>query len=361
MNTAFSHALCVLICPSCGAAVAAATSGGEAVCGVCAEAMEVRPRAQPMSLPPPGSAPPPGAPESELPPLDGDLLALTIAGEGRRLDPAAADRAMRAWQGLRAGRGPQAESAFLQLTLLLDDHMRGQHDDLQRRAMLETAAACTTSGRYRQVLLAELAVSAARAGDLAAADDWLAECEPRAGGTQAESARRFAAAFIASERRQPRRVLEIAGQPGAPQAARLAPRLALLRAHAHASLGAAAAAEAELEAALRAGTTDEVERAVDEVGATKLREALERVRRQRQPKPRATARPERNLVAELPWMVLGAIFYALALIIDPASTTARGQRLDVLFLVLAIAAMVPLGFMVRRRRRAAGPRAWPRA
>jgi hypothetical protein len=355
VNTAFSHALCVLICPSCTAAVTVSSAGGQARCGVCDEELVVRPRSRAVSLPPDGVALPPSPgepPELELPPLDGSLLALTVGAAGESLDPALALEAMRRWQDMRAlepaERSRSSEAAFLALTLLLDRHMSGQKDDLQRRALLETATVCTASLAYRQVLLAELSFCAARAGDLAAADDWLADCEPRAGGVQADSARRFAAAFIATLRRQHARVLELTGSRQADVAARLALHIGLLRAQAHAALGHGGEVDIELDALLASADAGEVERLAGELGAGKALEALPRARARRHAR-----RPTRGrrLTAELPWMVVGAVFYAFALVTDASTTTARGQRLDVLFLAMAVSAMVPLGFMALRRRR----------
>ena len=79
----------------------------------------------------------------------------------------------------------------------------GQGDDLQLRAVLETALEVLASPSYRQVLRCTLSLEAARVGDVAAAREWLAPCDAQAYDLAADSAYRHAAAYLATRERQP--------------------------------------------------------------------------------------------------------------------------------------------------------------
>src|SRR5690606_40987444 len=117
------------------------------------------------------------------PPARGD-------GDGRLRTPPVAD-AKRAWLAARAQLDEDASfplrERFFHLTVLLAPHFA----ERARRAVLETAAELLEDRRHRHVMRCLLATYAAREGDPAAADAWLALCDPRPTDLMMDSAYRL--------------------------------------------------------------------------------------------------------------------------------------------------------------------------
>jgi hypothetical protein len=361
MNTAFSHALRVVVCTSCGEAVHGSPAGGEVTCPLCEAAAGLsqlgeeerveRLRQQhrrPVELP-------------------ADLEHLVDGGRlvGERLADALA-----VWQQRRrelaAGEG-SAESPFYALTLLLHDHMRGQDDDLQLRAVLESALETLPSPPYRQVLRCALALEAARVGDVAGAEDWLAPCERRPYDLVADSAYRHAAAYVATLEGQWARALEVLGASGqdVPVAADRDVACTLLRANAHERLGRVDDAVEELSAGMLRSPDGAAAfgRARKEEGGVQLcrrsfqsaRSRIERARSiapgEREP-PRRQRRMSRTLRVALPWLGGALACLVAALAIGPSVTLGGGQRLDMLFFALALSLSLPaVALLLKRARR----------
>ena len=360
MNTAFSHALRVVICPACGEAVHGSPAGGTVPCPLCEADVHLPPRdEQPL---PEGLTR--GSESERLErlreqdrssvELPSDLSHLASA---RSLVPERLGDALTAWQELRrrlqAGDGA-AEDAFYGLTLLLQRHMTGQDDDLQLRAVLETALEVLASPSYRQVMRCSLALEAARVDDIAAARDWLAPCDPRAYDVTADGGYRHAAAYIATRERNPQRVIEVLGPRGrdVPIAADRDVVCTLLRAHAYERLGRMADALDELaEGMVRVpdgiAAFDSVWQQHHDLDL--CRGSYHRAREHVRATMRAPAeRRRRARRRALPWIALALASFAVALWIDP-SLRIGGQRLDMLFFVLALSFAVPVLVLVLRR------------
>lgn len=82
------------------------------------------------------------------------------------------------------------------LAKALADHFSEVEEPLRERALLESALDSLELSRQRQGLLSALSRSATRAGDFAAAESWLALCDPRSDDLEADSAYRFARAYL---------------------------------------------------------------------------------------------------------------------------------------------------------------------
>lgn len=153
------------------------------------------------------------------------------------------DQAMVEWRQARAeladsGQMPAAERLF-HLTRLPCDHLASMRDEMRFRALLETALELLTSPRHRQVLRGTLACSAARVGDLAAADAWLSGCNPKSDDIHVDTAWRFAAAYVRTVRKDWKGVLQALGSRlgDVPLAEGEVEACALLRANAIEQLG----------------------------------------------------------------------------------------------------------------------------
>jgi hypothetical protein len=368
MNTAFSHVLRVVVCPACGEAVHGSPAGGRVRCPLCEEEVEVTARdEQPL---------PAGltrgseserierlqAQDRKSVELPQELAALTKDGS---LVPERLAEALAAWQTLRAalsvGEGA-VEDAFYSLTLLLHRHMSGQDDDLQLRAVLETALDVLARPSYRQVLRCSLVLEAARVGDVTAAQDWLAPCDRYPYDLVADSAYRHAGAYLATLERQYARALEIIGPTGTPVLAERDVICTLLRANALERLGRIDDAVEELASGMQrmpngVPAFDRVWRDHTELGLCRgsYRRARERCGHGSMPPPKPTRpppRPSRTFRHALPWILLSLACLAAAVIIDAEVMFAGRQRLDMLFFVLALSlALPPILLFLRRARR----------
>jgi hypothetical protein len=258
-SAAFSHDVRALLCEQCGAPMTAPPQGGTATCGYCGAVHEVAARVDRALL----------APQYRPPISEDARLKLLRQQAGRPMTPPSGleavlhggeisrhriDEALLVWQATRreikiAG-SPDAAERLLYLTLALQNAVARDPD--RQRALLESALDALTLPRHRQLVLAALSRLAVRAGDLRAAREWLAACDPRAEDLHADSAYRLAAAFHATARREHRQVLAVLGEAGTdvPFSMAMATLALLVRANAHERLGDVERATSQLGAAL---------------------------------------------------------------------------------------------------------------
>ncbi|RLB59870.1 MAG: hypothetical protein DRI90_14905 [Deltaproteobacteria bacterium] len=376
MDTAFSHALRIVVCQSCGGAVHGAAEGGKATCSVCEEAVELPPRDEAEH----GAGLPVIDEAQRLARLreqDPSAPALAPAIEplvhgGELIADRAAD-AFTEWQLSRAalaGGAAVAEDRFYGTTLLLARHMARQGDDLMLRAVLETALDVLPSPSRKQVIRGMTAREAARLGDLPASEDWFAPCDPRSYDLHADSAYRCTAAYLATVKRKFEGVLTVLGpQAGAlPMCDNLDPLCAVLRANAHERLGDLGKATAELSSAMERmpdgpELIEQIVRSHADLaacrrcyvsarskidGSTVIKKAGKGAAAARAGSPPPPASTRRRA---LPWMILSVAFLVLYLVTEPASTTSSGQRIDVFFFVLAVSFALPVCFLLWKQRR----------
>jgi hypothetical protein len=127
---------------------------------------------------------------------------------------------------------------------------------------------------------------------------------------------------------------------------------AVLRANAHERLDRTDRAVEEMIAIMRAAGAAEVERALRAVyDVAPLRKTMPRAR-DALGRQGGTTAPRRSWRPVIVWLVVTATFLVLAIVTDPSATLVAGKRLDVLFLVIAVAAIVPAALALLRRRRA---------
>jgi hypothetical protein len=377
VNTAFSHALRVTICASCGAANHAATEGGELVCGVCQDVATLGPRletdADATVLAEDQRVAALRAQNPHPLAMPDDVSALTADGV---LAQENAEQAVAIWQlarkKLSSSGNDETETKFYFLTRLLYEHMLAQGDDLRLRGVVESALDTAHSHRYRQVFRCMLACEAARVGDLTAAGDWLAPCDPRATDIHADSVWRYTMSYIATHKKQYAKVLRVLGNRGsrAPIARSFDAICTVLRANAHERSDALDEAVIELaDGMLRVdGGTPAIEQVIRTSDLTLCRRSFIRARGrvsempppdrssrqsvQRPPAPAAMSPDRKQLLRALPWLVLCLGCLTLAALTDPEATTTGGQRLDLFFLLMGASFALPLfvmAFKVRSR------------
>lgn len=364
MNTAFSHALRVVLCPSCGEPVTGPTSAGEARCGACQTALSLgERRAREAS-----SALEEAERLTRLADQDGARLVPTavvkeLVVDGELPEERVAD-AMALWQATRAQIGDGEESDDLErrfyfLTRLLYERRIEKEDELGMRAILETAIETSRSSRYRQTFRCMLACEAARGGDPVSAEAWLEPCDARSTDIHADSVYRYAFAYVASHQRQWAKVIDVLGatHEDVPMAVAFDGTCSVLRANAHERRQDVAAAVDELAAAMKRlpGGVDDVDQVLRTAGALKLcrrsygpaRKRIGQGGAEGSMAPAAGARMELREV--LPWTVLSLACFGLAVGL-PAGVSVGGVRADVLLVVSGILLAVPIGVAVRRGR-----------
>jgi len=265
MSRTFSHETRILACSGCGAPLEALVHGGSVSCRYCGATNVLAPRVERAALPAE-----PAAPVSEAERLSRlasqvDAPTSTPASLEGLLDEHGAipawkiDESVSVWQSARVEvaevGGFEAAERLLALTILLAGHFANRGEPLRQRAMFESALEVFQLPRHVQIMRGHLARCAVRAGDLDAADRWLAPCDPRSDDLQTDSAYRLSRALIDTAKGDSGVVLAVLGAPGseAPALAEHAIMLRLLRAQALEASGDLQAAVDQLRAAMGRG------------------------------------------------------------------------------------------------------------
>ncbi len=229
-----------LLCDHCGAPVEVQVRGGSTSCGHCRAPLEVRMRPEAAAALPRAASEPERIAllatqeRSFVPPPD---IAILFAGD--RVAPAKEAEAMQRWAQLRSVASQDYETArrlFL-LTIGLCERLFERGDLLRQRAMIESSLALLSDPAQQQVLHALLARSALRAGDPHAAQAWLALCNPRSEDLLADTAYRFARAYLDTARGSLSSVVQVLGAANVPMSDAYAPECAVLCANAWERLG----------------------------------------------------------------------------------------------------------------------------
>lgn len=243
METAFSIDRRVLPCEQCGRAIDIPPDGS-ASCAACSWNATVSPR--PDTAITAGAVFAPGDREREQRIIASTELQTLATDAGRgNLEPVRT-----AWTAARAEASEQAANAeaevrLMKLTTLLTNAALASDDDLGLRAWLEAALEAARAPGHRQALRCQLARQAARAGDVASADAWLAGCVEAPDDPDAAGAYRVTRAYLATARGEWRAVLDAIGADAALPAS-LAGLATVLRANALEHTGDLDAASAEL-------------------------------------------------------------------------------------------------------------------
>lgn len=218
----YSHDIRILACLGCGAPLRVDVAGGLTTCGYCGATHALAGRDEREDRARAASSRGATVSESERiarlreqadrdEPLPESIAALL---DGGRLPLERAKALLPEWKLLRPrvqdGDFLASERLF-HLTRLILPHV----DDRTRRAFLESAIEVLPDHRHRHVLRCELAISAARAGEVEAAEAWLDVVDRRPVDLLMDSAARAASATIAAARRNGAVVLaELGERPG---------------------------------------------------------------------------------------------------------------------------------------------------
>ena len=233
----YRHELRVLLCLHCAGLLSIELSGAHITCPYCSTVTQFQARNEVQEYVEPEAAhlsepqrlhrlaeqcrfePPPGFDDAPLP-------------EAWRDDRVA-------WQAWQHARATQSEQDLYRLTAQLYRRCMFRDDHCRQRAILESAIEVMTMPLYRQALRCTLARSAARAGDVQAAREWLVHCNPRPLDVYMDSAYRVARAAVESSRGNFGEVMTLLGSaPGQiPMAAALQDLSELFRAHAIDKMG----------------------------------------------------------------------------------------------------------------------------
>jgi uncharacterized Zn finger protein (UPF0148 family) len=220
MNS-YGHEVRMAFCANCGAPVTAPPAGGAVLCPYCNQQAQVPARDDSRDRA--VAAQPPTMSEAQRfdrlrqqdgkPMLPPPSLQHLFQGGGLspQLVPAAEEEWRRAHAEVRSGGGYPAEERLYHLTLGLNGLHRQANRDAPARALLESALDVMREPRHRQMFHAMLARSAARHGDVAGAEAWLATCTPYSDDLQTDTAWRFGRAYISTVTGDFPRVLAVLG------------------------------------------------------------------------------------------------------------------------------------------------------
>ncbi|MBW2529650.1 MAG: hypothetical protein JRI23_36070 [Deltaproteobacteria bacterium] len=213
---AYRHEQRVLVCDRCGAPVEAARDAGQVSCGHCGAGLEVRMRIEAAAAPstyPSEEARLAALAEQDRRFLPPAAIAQLFAGE--RIAPTREQEAWQSWQGLRralrsAADYDAAEQLFF-LTLGLAELTVEHGQPLRQRALIDSALEVLNLPRHQQLLRAQLARGACRAGAPKAAEAWLATCDAASGDLHADTAYRFARAYLDTAAGELAKVVHVLG------------------------------------------------------------------------------------------------------------------------------------------------------
>ncbi|RLB52862.1 MAG: hypothetical protein DRJ42_13660 [Deltaproteobacteria bacterium] len=218
-ETAYSHELRILTCGKCLAPIDATVDGGSVTCGYCGAVSQVARRDESADLAAAQNAAQSTISESERharlrdqdrqPAPFPDRIAALLVDE--HLAPAKVAEAEAMWRDamgqLSVATSFPVLARFFHLTVLLAPYI----EERRRRAILETAVEVLPDDGHRHVLRCLLAREAARAGDFAAAEAWLAPVNPKSMDLAMDTAYRFAAATVGSAKRDYATVTQLLG------------------------------------------------------------------------------------------------------------------------------------------------------
>jgi DNA-directed RNA polymerase subunit RPC12/RpoP len=219
---AYSHEHRLLVCQNCGASLSVGMEGGQINCRYCGAISVWRARTEVHDIASLRQAavvddyerfrklreqegrpllPPPG------------LEHLVVAGAlPQQLVPQATSDWQAALKQVAAGAPFGVHDRLYFLTLMLYSRLTAGGDELRARGIVESALETLPSPQHRYLLRAMLARSAARQGDLASAEAWLAGCDARSLDLEVDSEYRMSAATIATRKHNFQGVLSLLGQ-----------------------------------------------------------------------------------------------------------------------------------------------------
>lgn len=207
MRTQFDTAVRILLCEYCGAPLQLGAGAGAAQCRHCGTSNQVAARVEQFVIPH-AEVPEPQR-VAQLRMQDNRPLVAPAAYqhlvEGGRIPSWRLPEATAAWLGARkevraSPSNLEAAERFMFLTMMLSNHLFDAQDFLRQRAMYESALEVVQLPRHKQMLRGFLSRSAARLGDMAAAEAWLAPCDPRPLDLESDSAYRMSRAYLETMR-----------------------------------------------------------------------------------------------------------------------------------------------------------------
>jgi uncharacterized Zn finger protein (UPF0148 family) len=220
-KTMFSRELRLLLCPQCGAPIEGALTGGTVSCRYCGATGVLAPRDESRDAA--SAAAQPAVSEAErfqrlreqehkplLPPPALRHLCVEWWLPPEHVAQGFAEF-QRARQEVAAGGSFGAAERLYFLAIVLYEHLAHQGRDADVRALLETARDVLSDPRHRQVLHGMLARNAARAGDPAAAEEWLRLLTPHATDLHMDTAYRFSRAYLSTRAGDMQTVLRVLG------------------------------------------------------------------------------------------------------------------------------------------------------
>ena len=220
---AFSASCRVVLCDRCLSPVRAAPSGGQVPCPRCSTVNSIPPRDDRTPLVPEGGVTL-SEPErlARLRMQDGKPLILPPAiqplFQGLVIAPGKQQEAMNVWnqlrQQLRVTKSFEHSESLTHLAVALGLAFFDAQDELRRRAIFESSLDLVTLPRHRQWLRALLARGAARKGDVASAEIWLAPCDRQSEDLDVDTEWRLSRAYIDTLRGDWNAVLSVLGRSG---------------------------------------------------------------------------------------------------------------------------------------------------
>jgi DNA-directed RNA polymerase subunit RPC12/RpoP len=369
-HTAFSHDLRVLLCQQCGAALPAPPQGGQVRCQYCGTTSMLAPRNEQAELA--TYTQHPRVPELErmqrlrmqdgrplLPP--GSLMHLLSGGS---LPAGRVPEVLAMWNAARTEvaqrRSLETEERLFFLTLFLMTPLGLAQDHVRQRALLESASEALSAPVLKHQLRAALARLAVRAGDLRAAEAWLALCDPASESLQVDSDVRCARAMMATARGDFQSVLQLVGANAleVPIADSLDLLAGVLRANAYERLGRLDLAVQVLLGLHGQGhVRDDMEQVV------LANQALALCPQSMASVPRGGRRGGGGggfagwgaILMNLPFLLITAGFFVAAAMVEPGAKTDDGYELSSFFIFMGVCFGLPtLGIMallVALRRR----------
>jgi hypothetical protein len=222
VSNAFSYELRVLLCPQCGAPVDVSPTGGASPCRFCGAHAEMGIRDESLDLV--------LKPQRQAISEDERISRLRMQANKPLMPPAnimhlfesgtipawKIAEAVTLWQTARrdvlATGNPDAAQAIYFLAMALSGAYGDQKDVPRQRAILESSLEALRLPRHRQALRCMLSRLACRAGDVAAAEQWLGPCDPASDDLEMDTPYRFSRALIATSKKDWQGVLQVLGR-----------------------------------------------------------------------------------------------------------------------------------------------------